>query len=103
MTKFCLLPMLVLLVALQAAEIHPDESAGSYEERLVVVTVVAVTVERSLITIREPDLLGRVRIRFKCYHVKQPFVRLSAGISEDQPIIDDSVRWRFWLHSGVDA
>ena len=29
--------------------------------------------------------------------------RLSAGISEDQPIIDDSVRWRFWLHSGVDA
>ena len=27
----------------------------------------------------------------------------NAGIRNDQPIIDDSVRWRFWLHSAVDA
>jgi hypothetical protein len=74
MRKFCLLPILVLSASLQAARVQPEESAGSYEERLVLGTVVAVKTERSLITIREPDLLGHLRIRFKCYQVKQPFL-----------------------------
>lgn len=74
MTKFGLLPILVLSAALQAAHIQPVESTNGYEERLVIGTVVAVKAERSLITIREPDLLGNLRIRFKCYQVKQPFL-----------------------------
>lgn len=74
MGKFCLLPILILSVSLRAAHVYPKESPGSYEERLVLGTVVSVKVERSLITIREPDLLGDLRIRFKCYQVKQPFL-----------------------------
>jgi hypothetical protein len=60
MGKFCLLAILILSASLQAAHVHPKESAGSYEERLVLGTVVSVKVERSLITIREPDLLEGV-------------------------------------------
>ena len=74
MTKSCLLPVLVLSVRLQAAPATLPVSPDGFTERLVLGTVVAVQPERSLITIRESDLLGRLRIRFKCYQVKQSFL-----------------------------
>jgi hypothetical protein len=74
MMKCGLLPMLVLSAALQAAHVHPDDPSFGYEERLVVGTVIAVKADVSLITIREHDLWGHLRIRFKCYQVKQPFL-----------------------------
>ena len=74
MTKFCLLPILALSVTLQAAPSRPQESPDGFGERLVLGTVVAVQPERSLLTIRESDLWGHLRIRFKCYQVKQPFL-----------------------------
>jgi hypothetical protein len=60
-------------MSLLAAPVRPEEVSG-YEERLVLGTVVTVKAERSLITIRESDLLGHLRIRFKCYQVKHPFL-----------------------------
>jgi len=74
MTKSCLLPLLALSVTVQAAPVPRQESADSFLERLVLGTVVAVQPDRSLITIRESDLLGRLRIRFKSYMVKQPLL-----------------------------
>ena len=74
MTKCCLLPVLVLSVTLQAAPAWPQESADGFRDRLVLGTVVAVQPDRSLLTIRESDLWGHLRIRFKCYQVKQPFL-----------------------------
>ncbi len=74
MTRFCLLPMLALSVTLQAAPVGREKAADSFQERLVLGTVIAVRPERALITIRESDLLGRLRIRFKCYQVKQSFL-----------------------------
>ena len=71
MTKFCVLPMLALSVTLQAAPVRQQELADGFMERLVLGTVVAVQPEQSLLTIRESDLLGHLRIRFKCYQVKQ--------------------------------
>jgi hypothetical protein len=74
MTKFCLLPILALSVTLEGAPARHREMTDGFEERLVVGTVVAVQPERSLLTIRESDLLGRLRIHFQCYQVKQPFL-----------------------------
>jgi hypothetical protein len=74
MRKFRLLSILALSVTLQAARVRPEEPASGYAEYLVLGTVVAVKAERSLITIRESDLLGHLRIRFKSYQVKQPFL-----------------------------
>jgi hypothetical protein len=81
MTKVCLLPILALSVSLQAARMHSLESSDGYRERFVSGTVVAVKPELSLITIREPDLLGHLRLRFKSYHVRQSSVldHLQAG------------------------
>ena len=76
MSKCCLLPVLVLSVTLQAAPARHQESADGFGERLVVGTVVAVQPDRSLLTIRESDLWGHLRIRFKCYQVKQPLSAL---------------------------
>ena len=74
MTKCCLLPVLVLSVTLQAAPARHQESADGFGERLVVGTVVAVQPDRSLLTIRESDLWGHLRIRSNSYQVKQPFL-----------------------------
>ena len=74
MMKFCLLPILAISVVMQATGARPQPSADGFAERLVLGTVVAVQPEHSLITIRESDLLGHLRIRFKCYQVKQPFL-----------------------------
>jgi hypothetical protein len=61
-------------VTLQAARLRPDKPASGCVEYLVLGTVVAVKADRSMITIRESDLLGHLRIRFKSYQVKQPFL-----------------------------
>jgi hypothetical protein len=74
MMKFGLLPILALSAMLQAAPAPPQESADGFRERLVVGTVVAINAELSLITIRESDLFSRLRIRYKAYRVKQPFL-----------------------------
>jgi hypothetical protein len=75
MMKLHLLSIVVLSVTtIEAAPAQRQESIDGFEERLVVGTVVAVQPERALLTIRESDLLGRLRIRFKCYQVKQPFL-----------------------------
>jgi hypothetical protein len=74
MAKFCLLPILAFSVTLHAAPAQPQPSPDGFRERLVLGTVVDVQPELSFITIRESDLLGRLRIRFKAYHVKQPFL-----------------------------
>jgi hypothetical protein len=74
MTKCGLLTVLVLSVTLQAAPARHQESADGFVERLVLGTVVAVRPDRSLLTIRESDLCGHLRIRFKCYQVKQTFM-----------------------------
>ncbi len=74
MRKVCLLSILALSATLQAAHVKPIESADGYRENLIVGTVVAVKPELALITIRESDLLGHLRIRFKCYQVRQPFL-----------------------------
>jgi hypothetical protein len=73
MTKFCLLPLLVFSVTLHAAPARQQELADGSLEHLVLGTVVAIRPELSLITIRESDLLGRLRVRFKSYQVKQTF------------------------------
>ena len=74
MVKLYLLPILALSVTLQAANVQPRESADGFREYLVLGTVVAVKPEVSRVTIRESDLLGHLRIRFKCYQVRQPFL-----------------------------
>ena len=74
MTKCCLLPVLVLSVTLQAVPARPQESPDGFAERLVLGTVVAVHPDRALLTIRESDLWGHLRIRFKCYQVKQAYL-----------------------------
>jgi hypothetical protein len=74
MKKFCLLPILALSVTMEAAPARFQETPGGFGERLVLGTVVAVQPDRSLLTIRESDLLGHLQIRFKCYQVKQPFL-----------------------------
>lgn len=74
MTRSCLLPVLFLSATLQAASATHEETADGFGERLVLGTVVAVQPDRSLLTIRESDLWGHLRIRFKCYQVKQSFV-----------------------------
>ena len=81
MTKFCLLSLLEFSLALHAAPARQQELADSSLERLVLGTVVAIRPELSLITIRESDLLGRVRVRFKSYQVKQTLLlyRLRPG------------------------
>ena len=65
--------MLALSVTLQAAPVRQRESADGFMERLVLGTVVAVKPDRALLTIRESDLWGHLRVRFKCYQVQQPF------------------------------
>ena len=70
--KLCLL--FAILVTLHASGARVPESADGYQECFVVGTVIGVNPELALVTIRGPDLLGRLRIRFKSYKVKQPFV-----------------------------
>ena len=74
MTRLCLLPLLAISVTLGATPATLQETPDGFGERLVLGTVVAVQPERSLVTIRESDLWGHLRIRFKCYQVKQSFV-----------------------------
>jgi hypothetical protein len=69
--KLC---FLFAIVTLHASGARVPESADGYQERFVVGTVIGVNPELALVTIRGPDLLGRLRIRFKSYKVKQPFV-----------------------------
>jgi hypothetical protein len=57
-------------IHLQAQERHAPP--GGDRERVVQGIVVAVNSELSAITIRQPNLLGRLRISFKSYEVKQP-------------------------------
>ena len=65
--------LFAILVTLHAAGRRIPESADGYQERFVVGTVIGVNPELALVTIRGPDLLGRLRIRFQSYKVKQPF------------------------------
>jgi hypothetical protein len=74
MTNMCLLPVLALTVTLQAAPGPPLASADGFRESSVLGTVVAVRPERALLTVRESDLWGHLRIRFKSYQVKQPLL-----------------------------
>src|ERR1700733_8708461 len=73
MTKSFLLPVPILSVTPQEARATLPVSPDGFTERLVLGTV-AMQPERSLVTIRESDLWGHLRIRFKCYQVKQSFL-----------------------------
>jgi hypothetical protein len=86
MRKFCLLAILVPSALLEAAQIHPGESASSYhEERFVLGTVIAVQAERSLITIREPDLLGHLRIRSNAIRSNSRFFFMDSALATKSP------------------
>ena len=74
MMKLCLLPILALSVTMQASPAEPQASTDNFRGAFGLGTVVAVQAERSLLTLRESDLWGHLRIRFKSYQVKQPFL-----------------------------
>jgi hypothetical protein len=60
--------------------------------------IATVQPDRSRLTIRESDLLGHLRIRFKCYQVKQPFLLygLRQGKPRAQPKTACCAKWERW-------
>ena len=68
--KTYLLAALMVSMTIQAAP-QPGKTADDLDERPVVGTVIGANPRTSVITIRESDLLGRLRLRLRSYKVKQ--------------------------------